>query len=176
MGLGFPKGIALRPQHATGAALLVLRGLGFLSQRNSSALCTWLPAPWLQNALNCLSRLLPVVAPVVASCVHPSFSMGLPSGAMGSPSAAPAPRRVQTARAHLGGAKNNPSGGKAWKKEPPPRHMRKMGSLCSAPLLPLLRAGLYSRWQQLSPYGRLPKACSIRTCLYTKSQAPSDAS
>lgn len=31
LGLGSAKGIAPSPQHATGAALLVLHGLGFLS-------------------------------------------------------------------------------------------------------------------------------------------------
>lgn len=46
LGLGSPKGIAPSPQHATGAALLALHGLGFLFQRNSSGLSTQLPA-WL---------------------------------------------------------------------------------------------------------------------------------
>lgn len=44
LGLGSPKGMAPCPQHATGAALLALRGLGFLFQGNPSSLCTPLPA------------------------------------------------------------------------------------------------------------------------------------
>lgn len=49
---------------------------------------------------------------------HPSSSVDFPSNALGSSPAAPMPRRMQTPRAHLGGAKNDASGGKAWGKVP----------------------------------------------------------
>lgn len=79
--------------------------------------------------------------------------MDFPSDATGSPQAAPAPRRAQTPRAHLEGAKNNDSGGKACRKVPPLRCMIKMGPLCSAPPLPLLRDSLHSGRWQLSSHG-----------------------
>lgn len=49
--LGFPKGIAPSPQNATGTALPVLHGCGFLFQSNSRGLCCQLPStPWVQTA------------------------------------------------------------------------------------------------------------------------------
>lgn len=54
--------------------------------------------------------------------------------------------------------------------------MRKMGPLGPAPPLPLLKASLHSHQQQLSPCGRLPEACSIKSHLCTEGQTPSNAS
>lgn len=65
-------------------------------------------------ALDHLTQVLPVLAPAVGCTCSPILLRGFPQQCLGKFM----PRRVQTPRTQLGGAKNDASAGKAWTKVP----------------------------------------------------------